>query len=48
MMTSKFLEQEGLSITSADFEGTVHVGIFQVARDNFGLNGILGFVEFRE
>jgi hypothetical protein len=41
----KFLEQEGLSITTNDFEGTVYAGIAQVTGDNLGMNGILGFVE---
>lgn len=43
----KFLEQEGLSIATEDFQGTVllHAGIAQATGDNLGLNGILGFVE---
>ena len=43
----KFLEQEGLSIATEDFQGSVLIcaGIAQVTGDNLGLNGILGFVE---
>ena len=39
------LEQDGLSIATDIFEGTVKVSIAQVAGDNLGVNGILGYVE---
>ena len=43
----KFLEQEGISISTEDFQGTVslNAGIAQLTGDNLGVNGILGFVE---
>jgi hypothetical protein len=43
----KFLEQEGISISTEDFQGNVllRAGIAQLTGDNLGVNGILGFVE---
>ncbi|KAJ8043406.1 hypothetical protein HOLleu_10472 [Holothuria leucospilota] len=41
----KSLEREGLHISTDTFEGTIKASVAQVAGDNLGLNGLLGFVE---
>ncbi|XP_046862632.1 uncharacterized protein LOC124456174 [Xenia sp. Carnegie-2017] len=41
----KFLEKEGVFISTDHFEGTVYAGITQITCDNLGVNGILGFLE---
>ena len=41
----KELERDGLHISTAVFEGKVHIGLAQFTGDNLGVNGICGFVE---
>ncbi|KAJ8034185.1 hypothetical protein HOLleu_20916 [Holothuria leucospilota] len=41
----KSLEKDGLEVSTAFFEGTLKATVAQVAGDNLGLNGLLGFVE---